>query len=74
MQHMSSTTTEWTINELRLIFATHGLPEEVVSDNGPQVTSTEFVEFMHKNGLMHPLVPPYHPESNGAAVRSVRVV
>ena len=57
-----------------LIFATHGLPEEVVSDNGPQFTSTEFVEFMHKNGLKHPLVPPYHPESNGAAVRSLRVV
>ena len=71
---MTSTTNEWTINELRLIFATHGLPEEVVSDNGPQSTSTKFVEFMHKNGLKHTLVPPYHPQSNGAAERYVRVV
>ena len=35
VRHMSSTTTERTVGELRLIFAQHGLPEEVVSDNGP---------------------------------------
>jgi hypothetical protein len=35
----------------------HGLPEEVVSDNGPQFTATEFVEFMNKNGIKHTLVP-----------------
>ena len=61
-------------NELRLIFTQHGLPEEVVSDNGPQFVSTEFAEFMNKNGIKHTLVPPYHPQSNGAAERSVRVV
>ena len=43
---MTSTTTQRTLDELRLIFAVYGLPEEVVSDNGPQFTTTEFVEFM----------------------------
>ena len=74
VQHMTSITTEKTINELRLIFAQHGLPEEVVSDNGPQFVSNEFAEFMHKNGIKHTLTPPYHPQSNGAAERAVRVV
>ena len=71
VKHMSSTTTERTIDELRLIFATHGLPEEVASDNGPQFTSTGY---MRENGIKHTLVLPYHPQSNGAAKRSARVV
>ena len=71
---MSSTTTKRTVGELRLIFAQHGLPEEVVSDNKAQFTSNEFAEFMSENGIKHTLVLPYHPQSNGAADRSVRVV
>ena len=74
VKHMSSITTERTIDELRLIFATHGLPEVVVSDNRPRFTSTEFAEFTRKNGIKHTLVPPYHSQSNGAAEMSVRVV
>lgn len=71
---MSSTTTERTVGELRLIFAQHGFLEEVVSDNGPQFTFDEFAEFMSKKGIKHTLVPPYHPQSNEAAKRLVRVV
>lgn len=63
-----------TINRPHLIFATHGLPEEVVSENGPHFTSTNFAEFTGKHGIKHILVPPYHPESSEAAERSVRVV
>lgn len=33
---MSSTTATKTIDVLRHVFATHGLPDCVVSDNGPQ--------------------------------------
>lgn len=74
VKHMHSIGAEQTIDELRLIFAEHGLPEELVSDNGPQFTSAEFSAFMIKNGIKHTLVPPYHAASNGAAERSVRIV
>lgn len=63
-----------TVNRPHLIFATYGLPEEVVSDNGPHFTSTNFAEFTCKHGIKHILVPPYHPESSEAAESSVRVV
>ena len=74
VQNMTSIIAGHTIDGLRLIFAQHGLPEEVVSDNGPQFVSNEFAEFINTNGIKHTLVPPYHPQSNGATERSVRVV
>ena len=47
----SKITSEMTIQELRKVFAVHGLPEQLVSDNGPQFTSREFQEFMKANGI-----------------------
>ena len=43
---MSSITSTKTIEQLRVIFSTHGLPRKVVTDNGPSFTSKEFKQFM----------------------------
>ena len=59
---------------MRKWFATHGLPEQLVSDNGPQFRSADFAEFMKGNGVKHIRCAPYHPSSNGAAERFVRTV
>lgn len=40
---MKSTTNNATINTLRTLFARQGIPVEVVSDNGPQFRSEEFL-------------------------------
>ena len=37
-----------TIAKLREIFATHVLPETLVTDNGPKFTSMEFANFLAK--------------------------
>ena len=71
---VKSTTRTNTINKLRLLFAYVGLPEEIVSDNGPQFSSHEFKDFTRQNGIKHTLVPPYHPQSNGFAERGVQIV
>ena len=61
-----------TIQKLRAIFATHGIPEVLVSDNGTPFTSSEFQEFTTRNGIRHLTSPPYHPASNGLAERAVQ--
>ena len=69
---MNSTTSLATIKELRSLFASYGLPRQVVSDNGPQFRSEEFAEFLRQNGVKHVRVAPYHAASNGAAERLVQ--
>lgn len=69
---MSSTTASAAIQALHFLFATHGLPEEVVSDNGPQFVALEMKEFLKSNGIRHCLSSPYHPASNGEVERAVR--
>ena len=69
---MSSTTASSTIGTLRSLFARHGLPQVIVSDNGPQFTSDDFKKFMQINGVKHITSAPYHPQSNGLAERFVQ--
>ena len=69
---MKDTTAPNTIQEVRKLFAAYGLPQQVVTKNGPQFTSTEFTTFMKSNGVKHIKCPPYHPSSNGAAERLVQ--
>ena len=69
---MSSTTTTKTIEVLRHIFAAYGLPQQLVSDNGPQFISEEFTSFLRSNGVKHTRSAPYHPALNGEAKRFVR--
>ena len=68
----SSTTAARTIEALRLLFASYGVPNQLVSDNGPQFVSKEFAEFMAGNAVKHIRVAPYHPASNGLAERFVQ--
>lgn len=71
---VKTTSTKETLRVLREIFATHGLPEVIVSDNGTCFTSEDFKQFTSQNGIRHCLTPPYHPATNGQAERMVREV
>ena len=72
VQVVNTATSHVTIERLWTLFATHGIPEVVVSDNGTQFTSAEFSQFMMKNGIRHIKTAPYHPSSNGLAERAVK--
>ncbi|PIO67211.1 hypothetical protein TELCIR_11047 [Teladorsagia circumcincta] len=69
---MGATTAEETIMKLREVFSRNGLPEQLVSDNGPPFTSAEFREYCEGRGIQQIFTPPYHPNSNGEAERFVQ--
>ena len=72
VMQMTSTSAEQTIIVLRQLFASYGLPLQLVSDNGPQFTAIEFQCFLKGNGVKHIRCSPYHPSSNGLVEGFVR--
>lgn len=72
VQMMTTTTASATLDVLREWFACHGIPEQVVTDNGTQFTSEVFATFTKMNGIKHVRSAPYHPASNGLAERFVQ--
>lgn len=47
------------------IIAKHGVPENLVSDNGTQFTSNAFKDFIDKIGIRQAKTADYHPSANG---------
>jgi transposase InsO family protein len=60
------------IETLQTLFAACGLPEEVVSDNGPPFASEELAKFFKQNAKVHTFTPTYHPHHNGSVERTLR--
>jgi len=69
---MTVTSVERTVIKMRKVFAIHGLPCHIVSDNGAQFTLYYFTEFLKQNGIKHIRLAPYHPATNGEAERFVQ--
>ena len=71
---MSSTTAHHTVEVLRDIFATHGYPRLLVSDNVPQLTADYLESYLHSHHILHHKSSPYHPATNGLAENMVKNV
>ena len=71
---LGSMKAEYVITELKKIFSRHGIPEEVMSDNGPQYASREFQEFARTWGFRHITSSPRYPRSNGLVERTIQTV
>ena len=63
-------TADEVILHAKSVFARHGIPEEVVSDNGPQFSSQLYHLFSHEYGFHHITSSPLYPQSNGEAERA----
>lgn len=71
---LQTTSSKAVIAFLKTVFARHGVPCELVSDNGLQFASSEFADFAKEWGFQHTTSSPHYPRSSGLAESSVKVV
>ena len=71
---LKTTTSASIIEAFKTVFSRHGIPETVMSDNGPQYASQEFTEFARSYDFCHVTSSPHFPQSNGQAERTVQTV
>ena len=71
---LNNTTSKGVIEALKHIFAHHGIPEVLHSDNSPQYSSIGMKEFASAYGFEHITSSPHYPRSNGLAERTVKTI
>ena len=62
------------ISYMKSQISRYGIPDELISDNGPQFTCEEFAQFMKDYDIKHITSSPYHPQANGQVERTVQTV
>lgn len=72
VDRLCDTSARAVINKLKCHFARFGIPNHVVSDNGPQFSSHEFAEFAEKWDFEHFTSSPGHANANGKAEAAVK--
>ena len=72
IDYLSSTSSKYVITKLEAHFARMGIPETVVSDIGPQFSSSDLAHFSKKWGFEHAPSSPHHSRSNGKVESSVK--
>ena len=74
MAQLSHTRSTDVIVHLKSIFACHGIPKVLMSDNGPQFSGQPFTNFAASYGFRHITSSPRFPHRNGEAERAVQTV
>ncbi|UYV60495.1 K02A2.6-like, partial [Cordylochernes scorpioides] len=74
MVQLNRLTANVVVRSCKSIFARHGVPETVVSDNGTQFgAAREFANFARQYGFTHVTSSPRFPQSNGMAEAGVKI-
>uniref|UniRef100_A0A3B1JHU7 Integrase catalytic domain-containing protein n=1 Tax=Astyanax mexicanus TaxID=7994 RepID=A0A3B1JHU7_ASTMX len=71
---LSTMTAACVIKHLKSIFARHGIPQMVCSDNGPCFSCKEFQAFAEMYDFQHVTSSPLYAQSNGKAEKGVHIV
>ena len=74
VRQLKNTVSASVIQFMKELFAVHGVPRRVYSDNGPQYASRQFKEFSDDWEFDHITSSPRYPQSNGFCERMVGIV
>nr|XP_054917172.1 uncharacterized protein K02A2.6-like [Dermacentor andersoni]XP_054921513.1 uncharacterized protein K02A2.6-like isoform X1 [Dermacentor andersoni] len=70
----NSISTDDVIKLLDWAFSREGLPDSIVTDNGPQFVSKQFKDYLKEKGIAHFFSSNYYPQGNGQIERFNRVI
>eukprot|EP00057_Strongylocentrotus_purpuratus_P027755 XP_011682229.1 PREDICTED: uncharacterized protein K02A2.6-like [Strongylocentrotus purpuratus] len=69
---LTTTNSAAVIHKMKAQFARHGIPVEVITDNGPQFASDEFARFGATWDFKHTTTSPLYPQANGKVENAVK--
>ena len=72
VQEVKVATSASVIAACKVQFARHGIPDVLITDNGPQFTSSVFSAFVREWQFEHRTSSPRYPQSNGRAENAVK--
>lgn len=72
VDQLSTKTAKKVIDKVKAYFARHGIPDQVISDNGQPFASREFEEFARAYSFEHVTSSPTYPQSNGKAKNAIK--
>jgi transposase InsO family protein len=74
VDELNDTLSSTVITHTKAHFARHGIPEILLTDNGPQFISVDFASFCGLYSVTHITSSPYWPKGNGKAESAVKVM
>ena len=74
VEWLQTTTSNAVSKAMKVLFARYGIPNILVSDNGPQFAAAEFAAFANRWGFHHVTSSPRYPQSNGKVENAVKTV
>ena len=73
LDSLRNTTASTVIRAMKRNFVRHGIPDECITDNGPQFDSHEYSSFAGEYGFTMIKSSPYYSRANGKAESAVKI-
>ena len=74
VKRLTSMTVQHVTSQMKLVFSEYGLPETIISNNGPCYSAEAFTKLMRNYSVNHIISSPNYPQLSGLAEKYVQIV